>query len=106
MASGLLCLWGFGYYAYGISALFIPIASELGFSRAQTSVAASIGRFEGGFEAFIAGWIFDTTGSYTSAFMLFAVLMTIAAVVLPFARPPQQPSAAAGAGGAQANKIS
>jgi OFA family oxalate/formate antiporter-like MFS transporter len=62
LASGLLCLWGYGYYSYGISALFIPIASELGFSRAQTSVAASIGRFEGGFEAFIAGRITDKFG--------------------------------------------
>jgi MFS family permease len=62
LASGLLSLWGYGYYSYGISALFIPIASELGFSRALTSVAASIGRFEGGFEAPIAGWITDRFG--------------------------------------------
>jgi len=62
LASGLLSLWGFGYYAYGISALFLPIATELGFSRALTSVAASIGRFEGGFEAPIAGWITDKFG--------------------------------------------
>jgi MFS transporter, OFA family, oxalate/formate antiporter len=62
LGSGILCLWGYGYYSYGISALFIPIASELGFTRAQTSVAASIGRFEGGFEALLAGWITDKFG--------------------------------------------
>ncbi len=62
MASGLLCLWGFGYYSYGISALFKPIASDLGFNRANTSVAAGIGRFEGGFEAFFAGLITDRFG--------------------------------------------
>ncbi|MBN1664978.1 MAG: MFS transporter [Deltaproteobacteria bacterium] len=62
LASGLLSLWGFGYYAYGISALFLPISTELGFSRALTSVAASIGRFEGGFEAPIAGWVADKFG--------------------------------------------
>jgi sugar phosphate permease len=61
-ASGLLCLWGFGYYAYGISALFKPISSDLGFNRANTSVAAGIGRFEGGFEAFFAGWVTDRFG--------------------------------------------
>jgi sugar phosphate permease len=62
LASGFLCLWGFGYYSYGISALFKPIASDLGFNRASTSVAAGIGRFEGGFEAFLAGWITDRFG--------------------------------------------
>ena len=62
LASGFLCLWGFGYNAYGISALFKPIALELGFNRANTSIAASIGRFQGGFEAPIAGWITDRYG--------------------------------------------
>jgi len=62
LASGFLCLWGFGYNAYGISALFKPIASELGFNRANTSIAAGIGRFQGGFEAPIAGWITDRFG--------------------------------------------
>jgi sugar phosphate permease len=62
IASGFLCLWGFGYNAYGISALFKPIALELGFNRANTSIAAGIGRFQGGFEAPIAGWITDRFG--------------------------------------------
>ena len=62
LASGFLCLWGFGYNAYGISALFKPIALELGFNRANTSIAAGIGRFQGGFEAPIAGWITDRFG--------------------------------------------
>ena len=62
LASGILTLWGYGYQAYGFSALFKPISSELGFSRATTSVAASIGRFEGGFEAPITGWITDKFG--------------------------------------------
>ena len=53
---------GFGYNAYGISALFKPIALELGFNRANTSIAAGIGRFQGGFEAPIAGWITDRYG--------------------------------------------
>lgn len=62
LAGGIIALWGYGYQAYGISALFKPIASELGFSRATTSVAASIGRFEGGFEAPVVGWITDRFG--------------------------------------------
>jgi len=62
LAGGLLALWGHGYHTYGFSALFKPISTELGFSRAVTSVAASIGRFEGGIEAPITGWITDRFG--------------------------------------------
>jgi len=62
LAGGILALWGHGYHSYGFSALFKPIASELGFSRAVTSVAASIGRFEGGIEAPITGWVTDRFG--------------------------------------------
>ncbi len=62
LTGGILALWGHGYHAYGFSALFKPIASELGFSRAVTSVPASIGRLEGGFEAPLSGWITDRFG--------------------------------------------
>ena len=62
LTGGILALWGHGYHSYGFSALFKPIASELGFSRAATSVAASIGRLEGGFEAPLAGWVTDRFG--------------------------------------------
>ncbi|MFH0769286.1 MAG: MFS transporter [Chloroflexota bacterium] len=59
---GILALWGHGYHAYGFSALFKPIATELGFSRAATSIPASIGRLEGGFEGPLSGWITDRFG--------------------------------------------
>jgi MFS family permease len=62
LASGFLALWGHGFNAYGISALFKPIATELGFTRTMTSVASSIGRLEGGLEAPITGWITDRFG--------------------------------------------
>jgi sugar phosphate permease len=62
IAGGLLALWGHGFQSYGISALFKPIATELGFNRTLTSVAASIGRFEGGLESPITGWITDKYG--------------------------------------------
>jgi sugar phosphate permease len=45
-----------------MSALFKPIAAELGFSRAAISIAASIGRFHGGFEALVTGWLTDRFG--------------------------------------------
>ena len=62
IAGGILNLWGYGFQFYGFSALFKPIASELGFNRAVTSVAASIGRLEGGIEAPITGWLTDKFG--------------------------------------------
>jgi sugar phosphate permease len=62
LTGGILALWAYGYQAYGISALFKPISSELGFNRAATSVASSIGRFEGGFEAPVTGWVTDRYG--------------------------------------------
>jgi len=62
LAGGLLCLWGYGYTAYGFSALFKPISQELGFSRAATSVAASLTRFEGGLDAPITGYLADQYG--------------------------------------------
>ncbi len=55
-------MWGHGYQSRGFSALFKPISSELGFSRAVTSVPASIGRLEGGFEAPLTGWLTDRFG--------------------------------------------
>ena len=62
IAGGFIYLWSGGYYIYGISALFKPIASELGFSRAATSVPSSIGMLEGGFEAPLTGWLTDKYG--------------------------------------------
>lgn len=62
LIGGILTIWGSGYQLYGFSALFKPISSELGFSRAATSVATSIGRFEGGFEAPLSGWATDRFG--------------------------------------------
>lgn len=57
-----LNLWGAGYYIYGFSAVFKPISSELGFSRAVTSVAGSIGMLIGGLVAPVTGWLTDRFG--------------------------------------------
>jgi len=62
ISGGVIDLWGAGYQVYGISALFKPISLELGFTRAATSLASSIGRLEGGLEGPITGWISDKYG--------------------------------------------
>jgi len=62
LATSFVTLWGHGVITQGFSAMFKPIAADLGINRAVTSVAASIGRFEGGFEAPITGWATDRFG--------------------------------------------
>jgi len=39
-----------------------------------------------------AGWVYDTTGSYMTAFTLFTVLLAVAAILFPFAIPPKPPT--------------
>jgi sugar phosphate permease len=62
LATGFVTFWGHGYYTQGFSVLFKPIAADLGLSRAVTSMAASIGRFEAGLEAPLTGWVTDKYG--------------------------------------------
>ncbi|MBI4283859.1 MAG: MFS transporter [Chloroflexi bacterium] len=63
LTAGFLAMWGHGYTSYGLSALFKPMSSELGLSRAITSGVTSIGRLEGGIVGPLAGWITDRFGS-------------------------------------------
>ncbi|MFC1897658.1 MFS transporter [Chloroflexota bacterium] len=74
ITGGVLSLWGHGYYTYGVSAFFKPIASDLGFSRAVTSGASSIGRLEGGIEGPLTGWLTDKYGAkwimFTGVFLM------------------------------------
>ena len=62
LAGSFLSAWGIGFQVHGFSALFKPIASELGFSRAVTSAATSIGRLGYGLEAPLAGGLVDRFG--------------------------------------------
>jgi len=62
LAGSLLSAWGIGFQVHGFSALFKPIASEFGFSRAVTSIAPSIGRLGGGLEAPLVGGLVDRFG--------------------------------------------
>jgi MFS family permease len=62
IVTGITSGLAYGFYGLGISALFKPITSELGLSRAVSSVATSIGRLEGGIEAPITGVLSDRFG--------------------------------------------
>ena len=62
LVSAIITGLGQGVTSYGSSALFKPIASELGFTRAATSVAASIRRLEFGIMAPVTGLLVDRFG--------------------------------------------
>ncbi len=82
LAGGILAMWAAGYNTYGLSALFKPIASELGFSRVATSVPAAIGRLEGGFEGPVAGWVTDRFGP--REIVLFGVFLVGLGLILMY----------------------
>jgi MFS family permease len=62
MVTGIISGLGHGFYGYGISVFFKDIAHELGISRAVTSVAAGVGRLEGGVTSPVTGWPADRYG--------------------------------------------
>jgi MFS family permease len=59
---GIISGLGHGFNTYGISVLFKPIAAELELNRAFTSLAAGIGRLEGGITSPLVGWLSDKFG--------------------------------------------
>ncbi len=61
-AGSFISAWGIGFHVHGFSALFKPIASELGLNRSATSVAASIASLGRGIESPLAGWLADRFG--------------------------------------------
>ncbi|MFC1952833.1 MFS transporter [Chloroflexota bacterium] len=60
--SGVLTGMGMGFTGGGMSVLFKPISSELGMTRAATSLAAGISRLQSGIEAPLTGWMSDKFG--------------------------------------------
>lgn len=58
----VLCLFGYGGWYYSFGALFNPILTEFGWSRATTSLAFSFARLEGGIEGLITGPLTDKFG--------------------------------------------
>ncbi|MFC1820652.1 MFS transporter [Thermodesulfobacteriota bacterium] len=61
-SSSLVTGLGLGFYAHGFSALFKPIATELGLSRAATSTASAIRSLINGLMAPFVGWLVDRFG--------------------------------------------
>jgi len=62
LVTGVISGFGHGFYGYGISVFFKDLAAELGLNRAVTSLAAGIGRLEGGVTSPLVGWLSDKYG--------------------------------------------
>jgi len=54
---------GGGLHGYGFTVFFLPISTELGISRAATSLAFSLARAEGAIEGPLAGYLVDRFGT-------------------------------------------
>jgi MFS family permease len=80
LATGILGFWVAGFHVYGMSALFLPISSDLGFSRVQTAIPTSIGRLQGGIEGPVAGLITDRFGP--RCIVLIGILMVGLSLIL------------------------
>jgi cyanate permease len=80
LVTGMISGLGIGFYFYGISALFKPIASDLGLSRAITSGAAGIGTMVGSLLAPVIGFIADKFGPKLA--ILAGLLMVVLGLML------------------------
>jgi len=62
LAGAIISCWGYGSWYYGMSALFMPLISEYGWTRAQLSAAFSMRSIEGGLEGPFGGILIDKYG--------------------------------------------
>ena len=62
IATHIICLVGFGTWLYSFGVFFKPMMTEFGWTRATTSLAASLRSIEGGFAGPIVGWAVDKYG--------------------------------------------
>lgn len=62
-ATNIICMLGFGTWLYAFGTFFEPMTLEFGWSRAQTSGAASFRSVEGGIAGPVVGWLVDKFGA-------------------------------------------
>lgn len=62
LVTGTISGLGHGFNIYGFSVFFKDLAADLGLNRAITSLAAGIGRLEGGVTSPLVGWLSDKFG--------------------------------------------
>ena len=74
---------GGGLHGYGFTVFFLPISTELGISRAATSLAFSLARAEGAIEGPLAGYLVDRFGTRPVLFTA-AVMCGLGYILLSF----------------------
>ena len=62
LASAVVSFYGGGTFFYGFTAFFNPIRNTFGWTSAQTSLAFTLQRLEGGIAAPLVGFLFDKLG--------------------------------------------
>lgn len=94
-ATSMSWVWAFVVIygaSYGARIVFEPVLRAQHFGlKAFASIYGYMNAFAqvGSFAApYFAGWIFDTTHSYVTAFLTFAVMMVVAAVLILFLKSP------------------
>ncbi len=77
---GVVSGLGHGFNTYGISVFFKPIAAEFEINRAFTSLAAGMGRIEGGITSPLVGWLSDRFGPRW--IVVFGIIVAAAGMIL------------------------
>ncbi|MFC1954869.1 MFS transporter, partial [Chloroflexota bacterium] len=93
----LLILYGFGSGA--ATPLYILILGRYFGRKAYGSIHGSTALLRAPVQLIApvyAGWVYDTTGSYTTAFTIFAAIAFISAIFIYLAVPPKQPTYTSG----------
>ncbi|MFC1932877.1 MFS transporter, partial [Chloroflexota bacterium] len=92
-----LVVFGFGYG--GAIPLFIAMRGEYFGRKAFATIQGIMQMFlvlPTVVGPIFAGWVYDTTGSYYNAFVLFAILYLIGAGIIPFIKRPKPPATVTG----------
>jgi MFS family permease len=95
--TAMIPVW-FALYGLGMGISFTVFATMVGryFGRkAYGSIQGTKQMFMAPFSMaapIYTGWVYDTTGSYTTAFIIFAILLAISAVLMSFTTPPKPPA--------------
>jgi MFS family permease len=63
IVTNIICMLGFGTWLYSFGVFFKPMMAEFGWTRAMTSLAASLRSIEGGVAGQVVGWAVDRYGA-------------------------------------------
>lgn len=95
--SQLMLYMFFMIYGFGMGAAMTmtPVIRARYYGRMHFGTIAGISRAinmpVGFLGPIAAGWIYDSTGSYMTAFLLFAILLGVSAVIMSLTAPPKPP---------------